>query len=144
MGIPSWLRESTDPSPGRNYFFMHIQPAGASRQQTPREDHSSLGSGVLSDHMPVKGDDLQAPLVKGSGLAFGPQMMHKSPIPDLVLGPLLGKGGYGKVFRGLHKGQEVAVKVRAVMQHMLIQLRLCLPSMRQCVLMGCAAVSCGA
>lgn len=140
VGIPSWLRESTDPSPGRNYFFMHIQPAAASKQQTPRGDHTSLGSGVLSDHMPVKGDDLQAPLIKESGVAFGPQMMHKSPIPDLVLGPLLGKGGYGKVFRGLHKGQEVAVKVCAAMQHVVIQLRLCLPVMHQCMLMGHSAV----
>jgi hypothetical protein len=102
VGIPSWLRESSDPSPGHNYFFMHITPAAASRR-------ASL-EGVLSDHMAANGQAL----VRESGLAFGPRLVHKSPIPDLVLGPLLGKGGYGKVFRGLHKGQEVAVKVRNI------------------------------
>lgn len=101
VGIPSWLRESSDPNPGHNYFFMHITPAATSRTGSPRE--SSSGGDVLSDHVP---------LCHESGLAFAPRMLHKSPIPDLVLGPILGKGGYGKVFRGLHKGQEVAVKVR--------------------------------
>jgi hypothetical protein len=63
------------------------------------------GDGVLSEHVA---------LTKESGMMLAPRMVHKSPIPDLVLGPLLGKGGYGKVFRGLHKGQEVAVKVRNI------------------------------
>lgn len=105
VGIPSWLRESSDPGLGRNYFFMHISPA-SSRRNTPRDkaDMPPGGDGVLSDHLPA--------LVRESGLALAPRMLHRSPIPDLVLGPLLGKGGYGKVFRGLHKGQEVAVKVR--------------------------------
>jgi hypothetical protein len=101
VGIPSWLRESSDPNPGRNYFFLHITPAAASGAGSPRD--SSSGGGLLSDHVP---------LCRESGLAFAPRMVHKSPLQDLVLGPILGQGGYGKVFRGLHKGQEVAVKVR--------------------------------
>jgi hypothetical protein len=34
------------------------------------------------------------------------------PIPGLVMGPLLGRGSYGRVYRGLLKGRPVAVKVR--------------------------------
>jgi hypothetical protein len=33
------------------------------------------------------------------------------PIPGLVMGPLLGRGSYGRVYRGLLKGRPVAVKV---------------------------------
>lgn len=65
VGVPSWLRESSDPAPGHNYFFMHIKPAEAQQRQ-------------------------QA-LVQGSKLLFGPRMVGPSPIPNLVLGPLLGK-----------------------------------------------------
>jgi hypothetical protein len=118
VGVPSWLRESSDPTPGHNYFFMHITPAAPGNGKGPSliglgAPDSTAVQGVLSDHMPDKAE-LAAQLLgkqQQAGLAYGPQMLHRSPIPDLVLGPLLGKGGYGKVFRGLHKGQEVAVKV---------------------------------
>lgn len=33
------------------------------------------------------------------------------PIEGLLLGPLLGKGSYGRVHRGIYKGQPVAVKI---------------------------------
>jgi hypothetical protein len=122
VGIPSWLRESNDPSPGHNYFFVHITPAaGSSKAARPEgaADSASLGSGVLSDHLPAAAANGEAAAAGAETAAAqrdvqacAPQLLHKSPIPDLVLGPLLGKGGYGKVFRGLHKGQEVAVKVR--------------------------------
>jgi hypothetical protein len=64
--VPSWLRESSDPGPGHNYFFMHIRTADVS---SPR----------------------QPPLVHGTGLQYGPRLLGPSPIPNLVLGPLLGK-----------------------------------------------------
>jgi hypothetical protein len=123
VGIPSWLRESTDPSPGRNLFFMYLTPtragAGASRRASSSQ-RSSLdvptpaGSCAAEGWVPQQ-QQQQEQLTRESGLAYGPRLMpHKSPFPDLVIGPLLGKGGYGRVFRGLHEGQQVAVKVRLV------------------------------
>ena len=37
--------------------------------------------------------------------------MREPPFPDLELGTLLGKGGYGSVYRGTYNGQPCAVKV---------------------------------
>ena len=37
--------------------------------------------------------------------------MREPPFPDLELGMLLGKGGYGSVYRGSYNGQPCAVKV---------------------------------
>jgi len=53
-----------------------------------------------------------------TGLRSGGQVPSVSGLPmevpfdGLELGPLLGKGGYGRVFRGIWYGQRVAVKVR--------------------------------
>ena len=35
-----------------------------------------------------------------------------TPFPGLVMGPLLGKGSYGRVYQGIFKGDVAAVKVR--------------------------------
>ena len=56
-------------------------------------------------------DALAAPKSeRGGDSALTPRVM---PFPALELGPLLGRGSYGRVYRGKHLGRPVAVKVGA-------------------------------
>ncbi len=63
-------------------------------------------------------------------LPRGPNGPMGCPIEGLVLGPLVGKGAYGRVYRGVYQGAPVAVKVRE-------GCTLCAPRV---VVGGCAAL----
>ena len=57
-------------------------------------------------------DALAVPKIeRGSDSALTPRV---TPFPALELGPLLGRGSYGRVYRGKHLGRPVAVKVGAL------------------------------
>jgi hypothetical protein len=40
-----------------------------------------------------------------------PQALRPIPFENLKLGPILGKGSFGRVYRGIYNGSPVAVKV---------------------------------
>ena len=46
----------------------------------------------------------------------GPLDPEAVPFENLELGPLLGKGGYGRVYRGIRNDEVLAVKVLPSMQ----------------------------
>lgn len=46
------------------------------------------------------------------GVQQGVEAGQNEAFEDVQLGPLLGQGGFGKVYRGLWNGAAVAVKVR--------------------------------
>lgn len=45
--------------------------------------------------------------------------IREPPFEGLEIGTLLGKGGYGSVYRGSYKGERCAVKVRSLISNVL-------------------------
>lgn len=64
------------------------------------------GAGSISRASSVK----SAQTVTSSG-TLAPVVQRGLPIPGLLMGPIVGRGSYGKVYRGLWRGRPVAVKV---------------------------------
>ena len=63
---------------------------------------SCVGVAARNKAFWCRGNDPQQGVEKGQSEAF----------EDVQLGPLLGQGGFGKVYRGLWNGAAVAVKVQ--------------------------------
>jgi hypothetical protein len=115
---------------------MHIRPASSPRRPsrgaastlssaaTASSVSSGAAQGVSSEEQPRQaagergGDGGQqaqqqqqdASLVRESGLAAAPRLIHESPIPDLVIGPLLGKGGEGAALQPLRACAAAAAR----------------------------------
>jgi hypothetical protein len=73
-------------------------------QAQPQQQLGSAGS-VRSTSSSGAASSVTASGVAGSVVCRG------LPVPGLVMGPLVGRGSYGRVYRGLLRGQPVAVKV---------------------------------
>lgn len=72
---------------------------------------SMFGSGLSDNVYNSSGSS------SSSNTLFKPEQI---PIKGLALGTLLGKGGYGRVYRGIYRGQQVAVKVCFFSSHSIL------------------------
>lgn len=75
---------------------------------------TSIGSsaGTHSSAASTSGGKSSAPQLSAAASCAGTSIVRGLPLPGLVMGPLIGRGSFGRVYRGLLKGRPVAVKVR--------------------------------
>ena len=108
VGKPSWLNE--DPSFSDTYWLVTVQLDQLTPGPTPAASRAASGSLTSA----FGGISL---LTSNSSSRFSDDSSGgrhiQTPFPGLKLGLLLGKGSYGRVYRGKLDGMRVAVKVWA-------------------------------
>jgi hypothetical protein len=103
--------------------------SGQTHQQQQQQQQMGSAGSVRSTSSSAAASSVTASGVVGSWVCRG------LPVPGLVMGPLVGRGSYGRVYRGLLRGQPVAVKVSSWSAAELVYANCC--SLACCCCCGC-------
>lgn len=89
-------------------------PASAQDRMSGSELSRSAATAARENDVRGREAQKQGTRRRSGRIVAGPPAVPEDRFPGLKLGPLLGQGSYGSVFRGTYQGHAVAVKVREV------------------------------
>eukprot|EP00882_Tetradesmus_deserticola_P000798 GHRQ01000869.1.p1 GENE.GHRQ01000869.1~~GHRQ01000869.1.p1 ORF type:complete len:829 (+),score=338.09 GHRQ01000869.1:201-2489(+) len=111
IGIPNFLPNTTEGN--RSFYFVALKPMVA--QQPPHKQLGQLNnsggtqiSSSASSGADAKDGAVRRPVRRMASFSL---METDAPFQDIKLGSLLGKGAFGRVYRGTWNSKMVAVKV---------------------------------
>lgn len=121
IGIPNFLPNEGDGA--RCFYFATLRELprrkGQTGAQVARQPSGSSSSALLdgnSSRKQQQGHEVgQLQQGGGSGAQFSLMASTHDPMPDIKLGPLLGKGAFGRVYRGGFLSERWRLQCRAML-----------------------------
>lgn len=112
IGIPNFL--PNEAAGARSFYFATLRqaakPCGSLQLQPQSSDALESGS-TSGNGVSGSGGNRQRRECAPRGAQFSLMATNHDPMPDIKLGPLLGKGAFGRVYRATWQSRMVAVKI---------------------------------